>query len=69
MALNNFQQALKELGPTDRERAERLGVTIRTITRYKREEILPNTERLLTIPTMLRALAADAEQAEAVPAT
>lgn len=66
--LENFTNALLALGKTDRERAQALGVSVRSVTRYKVAELLPQAERLMAHPKLLRALADDAERLQAQPA-
>jgi hypothetical protein len=67
MALENFTNALLSLGPNDRERAEKLGIPIRTFMDYKAGRLPWHVIRLMR-PDLLRALAQDAEQSVAQPA-
>lgn len=60
MKLENFTKALLALGKTDNERAKVLGVSVRSVLRYKANTVLPNVEQLLPHPSLLHALAADA---------
>jgi hypothetical protein len=65
MSLANFQEALKNLGPNDDERAAALGVDDRTIRFWRAKE--PRIiHTLVSCPELLRALLKDAEQAPPV---
>jgi hypothetical protein len=65
MSLANFQEALKNLGPNDDERAAALGVDDRTIRFWRAKE--PRIiHTLVSRPELLRALLKDAEQAPPV---
>ncbi len=57
----SFTAALLALGSTDVERAKALGVSMRSISRYKAGEQLPRLECLMPHPQLLHALATDAE--------
>jgi hypothetical protein len=65
MSLANFQEARKNLGPNDDERAAALGVDDRTIRFWRAKE--PRIiHTLVSRPELLRALLKDAEQAPPV---
>jgi hypothetical protein len=57
----NFLLALMGLGGTDRERAAALGVSIKSLARYRNGHIPAPLLRLAQHPHVLRALAADIE--------
>lgn len=57
-----FITALMALGKNDRERAERLGVSTKTVARYRAGQIPDPVEHLLQYPHLLRELAEDAAQ-------
>ena len=57
----NFQRELRALGP---ESAAILNVTPRTITRYRKGDLPYHIQKLMRYPSLLRALADDAETAE-----
>lgn len=59
--LGNFNQAITAAGSTDEERAAALGISVRTLYRYKTGQ-LPDLRRLLRHPGLLRAILMDAEQ-------
>jgi hypothetical protein len=61
MKLERFREALLELGNNDAERARALGCSVRTIVRLRAADLPEPTERLMQQPSLLRALAADAE--------
>ncbi len=61
--LTKFQETLLSLGRNDIERAQRLGVSLRSITRYKQytaPELPEPLSRLMRVPELLEALANDA---------
>jgi hypothetical protein len=61
MQLTHFQEALRNLGPNDDERARALGVDDRTIRGWRAKE--PRIIRILASrPELVRALIRDAEQ-------
>lgn len=55
----NLIAAIKAVAPTDRERAELLGVTVNTVRSYYRSGKLPPLALVLARPDLLRACAAD----------
>lgn len=57
-----FVAALMALGKTDGERARKLGVSTKTIARYRAEQIPDPVDHLLQYPHLLRELAEDAAQ-------
>lgn len=61
MQVEHFTKALLKLGATDVERAQALGVSLRSFTRYKNGRALPKAECLMPHPRLLKALVADAE--------
>jgi hypothetical protein len=61
MKLEKFTEALQALGKDDTERAQALGCSVRTIVRLRAADLPEPTERLMQQPSLLRALAADAE--------
>lgn len=64
--LTNFTQEINAAGSTDNERANNLGISMRTLYRYK-SGTLPALRWLLQHPSLLRALADDAEILKKVP--
>lgn len=58
---SRFFQELLTIGSNDLERAQRLGVSQRTITRYRRGILPPPIRNLMRYPSLLRALAEDSE--------
>lgn len=65
--LKHFHAALKLLGKNDQERAKRLGVSLRSIGRYK-TDIPEPVARLMNAPELFEALAKDARNKNADPA-
>lgn len=62
----HFSQALRELAPTNKERAARLGVSVRSVIYYMRGDFLPPTKVIKRHPQLDAALARDmAQQAPA----
>jgi hypothetical protein len=57
-----FVAALIALGKTDGERARKLGVSTKTIARYRAEQLPDPVDNLLKYPHLLRELAEDAAQ-------
>lgn len=55
--LKKFIEELDKLGSNDRERAEKLGLSSRSITRYKAGHLPPAIVRLMRYPNLLIALA------------
>jgi transcriptional regulator with XRE-family HTH domain len=55
----NFKAALLRLGATNRERAERLGVSERTLAYYLRGVMLPPVEKVKQFPEVDQALTLD----------
>ncbi len=68
MKLEQFTKALLTFGTTDEERAEVLGIPLRTFKDYKAGR-LPMGVRRLMVPNLLVALAADAETLRQTTAT
>lgn len=65
----NLIAAIKASGATDKERAERLGVTVNTIRAYYRRGKLPPLALVLARPNLLEACAADVAAHSHNPAT
>jgi hypothetical protein len=68
MKFPNFTQALNNLGRNDQERAERLGIPVRTLTRYKAGKLPRSLLIWVNNPTalqILHALASDAQNLQA----
>ena len=63
----NFLLALMALGGTDRERAAALGISIKSLARYRDGHIPAPLVRLAQHPHLLRALAADIEHGAFAP--
>ena len=62
MKYENFKTQLLALGKSDRERSEKLGVSKKTISRY-RDGILPEPlSKLMRYPSLLQALFLDAQE-------
>lgn len=58
----NFLEALKQIGSTEAEQARVLGIPIRTLRNYKSPRRMPfQIKRLMETPSVMHALAADAE--------
>lgn len=55
----NFRAALLRLGATNRERAERLGVSERTFAYYLSGVMLPPVEKVKQFPDIDQALTVD----------
>lgn len=60
MRYPNFLEELQSLGPNDKERAKRLGVTTRTLTNWRRELPEPIARLMERAPHLIKALADDA---------
>jgi hypothetical protein len=58
---SRFHAVLHQLGANDTERAERLGVTTRTLTNW-RKSLPKHVIRLAQEPELLKALADDASE-------
>lgn len=63
----HFQQALYALAPTDRERAQKLGVSLRTIVEYRAGRLPRALYTLVHSTALADALARDAQQLRAYP--
>lgn len=57
----HFTQALRELAPTNKERAALLGVSVRSVIYYLRGEYLPHQTTLKRHPQLDEALARDVQ--------
>jgi hypothetical protein len=57
----DYYSALIGLGATNEARAERLGVSVRSIIDYKQGKALPRGSALIRCPELLAAYAANAE--------
>jgi hypothetical protein len=55
----NFRNALLDLAPTNRERAEMLGCSERTVAYYLSGLMLPPVEKVKRYPSLDRALTLD----------
>lgn len=55
----HFVQALRELAPTNKERAAIIGCSERSVIMYLQCEALPHVERLKRIPALDDALSRD----------
>ena len=55
----HFREALLKLAPTNRERAELLGVSERSIAYYLSGELLPPVEKVKRFPDLDEALTRD----------
>lgn len=55
----HFRAALLQLGPTNEERAARLGVSLRSLYLYLRGDILPPVEKIKQFPELDEALTLD----------
>lgn len=55
----NFTQALRDLAPTNKERAAIIGCSERSVIMYLQGEALPHVERLKRIPSLDEALTRD----------
>lgn len=65
MAYEHFIAALRQLGKSDKERAQQLGVNEFTAKRYRNGELPKVLEVLTRQPSLLLALAQDAEALKA----
>lgn len=64
-----FTRELQSLGLTDVERAKVLEVSTKTIERYRAADLPESIVKLLRAPSLLRALAEDAESLLITPDT
>jgi hypothetical protein len=60
-----FLLELSKLGQTDKQRSMALGVTTKTIERYRAGQLPSIIVKMKKFPRLLHALAEDAENAEA----
>lgn len=60
MDLQNFTRALRDLGKNDKERAQLLGLTTKSVERYRAGKLPKAVRGLLSNPTLLEALEKDA---------
>lgn len=58
---NNFHEELLKIGKDNKERAELLGVTTKSIARYKSGQLPSILQKMQRYPQLLRALADDAD--------
>lgn len=63
----NFVDALKRLAKNDPERAQKLGVSPRTLTRYRAGQLPPPLDQMIDYPDLLSALLSDAQAAKSDP--
>jgi len=64
--MNNYQKFLLELGDNDAERAEALGVSLRTFYRYKKGET-PSAKIICRFPVIAEAIAQDTRETQETP--
>ena len=65
--LESFRRAIAQLPGTDRERAKRLGVGLRTLTEYKAGRFPRIIRALAEHPDLARSLAGDLQTQRSTP--
>lgn len=59
MQYPTFLEVLKQLGPTDKDRAAKLGVTTRTLSNWRKNPLTAQLDILVREPDLIDALLTD----------